>query len=267
MPSSAASAGFFDAETPHPGIRPPEGFRLEPEFHPAFASYQKDPSRRNAGALLKATGPILDTGVKAYGGPNANPMLRSHAKKIALEAFKTYDPARASMKTHLIGQLKGLNRYAARQVQMIKVPERVAIDRRRLDEAESELSDRTGRAPSSAEVADATGMPLRRQAYVRGYRPGFAEGQVQALGAGEEDEGTEPAVEAPDATAHRLEFLYPDLDPIDQAIVEHGYGLHGRKRLRPGQVASTLNLSAGAISQRAGRIQRQLDELEDRRAF
>jgi DNA-directed RNA polymerase specialized sigma subunit len=249
-----------------PDAKPPSSWKLEPEFHDAFRNFKARPGTGANTEILKALRPTLATGLKSFGGPAANPMLRSRAKRLALDAVRTYDPEQAQLKTHVMNHLQGLNRYAARQGQLLSVPERVAIDRGHLEAAEAELRDTLGREPSSAEVADHTGLSVKRQAYVRGYRPGFAEGQLEAGAGGGDGEGggwVGPAVAQADPTAARLEFLYHDLDPTNQAIVEHAYGLHGRRQLRPGQIAQKLNLSPGAISQRSARIQRMLDELDD----
>ncbi len=61
----------------------------------------------------------------------------------------------------------------------------------------------------------------------------------------------------------RAQFLYHDLDPYDQVILEYGLGLNGSPKLPAAQIARRLKLSPGAVSQRASRIQQQLDELED----
>jgi DNA-directed RNA polymerase specialized sigma subunit len=251
----------FDPMTRPKRSQPEE--RLEPEFAPLHAAYKRDPGPRHATALLKAVDPILDTGIKAYAPHSDNPNLRSHARRLALGAFKTYDPTRAALKTHLLSQLQGLRRYAAKQTQIIAVPERVALQRQHLDAAERELEDELGRPPSSMELADRTGVTLKRQAYVRQYVPGFAEGQVRAMGTGEEGGPHDAAVATAPDLARRLEFLYPDLDPRDQAIVEHGFGLHGRRTLRVGQLAAKLGVTPGAISQRTAKLQKMLDELDD----
>jgi hypothetical protein len=57
------------------------------------------------------------------------------------------------------------------------------------------------------------------------------------------------------------EFVYHDLDPIDQVILEHSLGLHGKQVLPNQDIARKLKLSPGAISQRKVRIQDQLNAL------
>jgi DNA-directed RNA polymerase specialized sigma subunit len=241
--------------------------RLEPKFAPAFHAWSANPNPTSSDAFLKAVDPVIQEGLNVYGGRSANPMMRSRARRIALQAAGRYDPSKASLKTHLMAHLQGLRRYGAQQNQVIHVPEAVALDQHHLNEAEAELSDRLGRDPSDLELADHTGLSRRRIAHIRGYRSPVSEGRL-ALLADEDEEGGagggfEPAVEGPDRTKLRAEFLYHDLDPHDQVILEYGMGLNGATKLPASQIARRLKLSPGAVSQRAARIQQMLDEFED----
>jgi hypothetical protein len=251
----------------HPGMKPPEGSRLEPDYLEPYAGFKSAPSPESAGRLLRAVDPVIQTGLRAYGGKNANPILRSHAKRIAVNSFRQYDPMQGTLKNHLLTNLQGLQRLAAKQTQMINVPERVVMEKQMLDRAEHEMRLELGRDPSSLELADRTGLPLKRQRYIRGYVPGFAQGQVEGMTAGEEGEGMDPAVVQADPVAAKAELIYHDLDATNQAILEHSLGLHGRQPLPPSQIARRLNLTPGAISQRAARIQAMLDEIGDLNVF
>jgi DNA-directed RNA polymerase specialized sigma subunit len=241
--------------------------RLEPQFAPAYHAWAADPSPARSDDFLNAIDPVIQEGMNVYGGRNANPMMRSRARRIALEAAGKYDPTKAGLKTHLMAHLQGLRRYNAQQNQVIKVPEAVALDQQHLLEAEAELRDQHGRDPSDLELADHTGLSRRRIAHIRGYRPAVAEGRLASLADQDEEGGAgggfEPAVEGPDRSMLRAQFLYHDLDPHDQVILEYGLGMNGAPRLPAAQIARRLRISPGAVSQRAARIQRQLDELED----
>ena len=252
--------------------KPDNGFstptsRLEPQFAPAYHAWASDPSPAKSDDFLKAVDPVIQEGLNVYGGRNANPMMRSRARRIVLESARRYDPTKAGLKTHLMSHLQGLRRYSAQQTQVIKVPEAVALDQQHLLESETELRDQHGRDPSDLELADHTGLSRRRIAHIRGYRPAVAEGRLASLADQDEEGGAgggfEPAVEGPDRSMLRAQFLYHDLDPHDQVILEYGLGLNGNPKLPAAQIARRLRISPGAVSQRAARIQQQLDELED----
>lgn len=257
-----------------PGFTPPkvEGFttpsRLEPEFEPAFRSWKGNPTPERASDFLRTIDPIVEQGLSVYGGRNANPMMRSRARRIALDAAGKYDPTRASLKTHLMTHFQGLRRYGARQAQVLSVPEAVALDQQHLMEAEAQVRDVHGRDPSDAELADHTGLSRKRIRYIREYRQPLAEGQIAAAGSSEEgDGGWEPAVAGPDPVHARARLIYDDLNPVDQVILEYRLGLNGSPVLQPSEVARRLRLSPGAVSQRTARLQRLLDQVEDAGAF
>ena len=255
---------LHDAWPTHPGLDPPDSIKLEPELRQPYADWHARPHPAHADALLKALRPTIDTGVKAFGGPHPSPMTRSRAKRFALDAARTYEPQKGPLRPHLLNHLRALQGYSAASTRLVSVPERVALDRRTLHAAEAELEDRLGRPPSSLEVQDHSGLSAKRQAYVRQYVPGLAEGQSRSkIPGGDDDGGGDPAVERAAPIEQRLEFLLPDLDPVSQALVEHGFGLHGREKLTVGAIARKFGMSPAAISQRAAKIQGMLDELDD----
>lgn len=253
-----------------PSEPPNPDSRLEPEFANAFQSWRASPNPATASQYLKAIDPVIQAGLSSYGGKNVNPMLHSRARRIALDASKGYDQTQAKLRTHLMNHLQGLRRYSAQQTQILAVPEQVAIDQQHIAESANELSDRLGRDPSDRELADATGMSIKRVGYVRKYKPGFAASQIAGMGSGGndgEDSEIDPAVQQEDPTMARVDLLYDDLDPVDQGIVEYYFGRNGAPKLGISQIANRMNLSPGAISQRAQRIQRKLDELDDLGVF
>ena len=240
-----------------------EETQLEPEFHAPFQAWQAKPTPQSTGAMLKAVHPIVQSAVRTYVGPNASPTIQSKAKLLAIEGLNRYDPSRARLKTHLMSHMQGLRRYAARENQVIGIPERVGLDLHHLRVKTDELRDQLGREPSTPELADHMGISPKRIAYVRSAQPGLSEGVTRQQVGQEGDAGTGPAVEDPMASSHILRFVYPDLHPTDQLIMEHTLGLHGQPKLSKKALAAKLRLSPGAISQRAAKIQERIDTASD----
>ena len=240
---------------------------LEPEFAPHYAAWKKDPSPANAGKLLAAVNPVLDSALRTYGGAKASPTLRSHAKLLALEAARRYDPTRAKLRTHLMTHLQGLRRLHARESQIVTLPERVGLDLHRLHLTTQELTDRLGREPSDQELADHAGLSLKRLAHIRRARPGYAEGQLASRTEGGQEMAFDPAVVSGADDDTWVNFVHGDLGPTDQLILEHTLGLHGKPRLSKQRIAARLRLSPGAVSQRAAKIQQLLDKREEIGSF
>jgi RNA polymerase primary sigma factor len=243
--------------------RPPQLGLLEPDYHPHYTAWMADPSPKNAGALVKAVQPVLDAAVRTYVGGEPSPTIKSRAKLLALDAAARYDPSRAKLRTHLMVHLQGLRRYAARENQIVGVPERVGLDLHRIRTGTTELADRLGRDPTDQELADHVGLSRKRIGYVRQAKGGLAEGQLSRENEEGGVEAFQPAVVQSQDDNGWTDLVYHDLHPTDQIILEHSLGLHGKQVLSKQKIAAKLRLSPGAVSQRAARIQAMLDKREE----
>lgn len=233
-------------------------FKIEPDFAEPYNAWKAAPSPLTTGPLLRAVNPVLDTAIKSYGGKSTSPNLRSQAKQLAIKAFDSYDPRRGTLKTHLLSQLQSLRRANAEEQQIISVPEAVRLDNYNLMQAEAELADRLGRSPSDAEISDYTGLSPKRLEYVRQLRVPVSEGMA-------DNDGNAPTVHGlnDDPEAAWREFIYYDLSPTDQLIMDMTLGLRGNDRLPPKEIAQRLGVTVGAISQRTAKIQQLLDSRTD----
>jgi len=237
-----------------------------PKIDEAYTAWKDNDTPKSRGQLLRVMQPTIDKGVKSYAGKNPGPAARSQAKLLAMQAFQTYDPNRGSMENHLLANLRRLQRTSAQSAQVISIPERVALDRQHLSQAEQQLQDELGRAPSDAEIADYTGLSLKRIGYVRGAHGATNTGSIL------DDAGMpySPASHIPGDTSAAdawQDMVYHDLGRVDQAIMDYSLGLRGSPQLSTQQIAQRLGLSAGAISQRKAKIQAMLDERTTNNVF
>lgn len=236
--------------------------KLEDNYAQEFGAWQQTPNPQTTGQLLRKLQPVMDRGIRAHVGPRSSPVLRSHARRITLNALRTYDPVRARLGTHITNHLKGLRRASRQQQQVMRVPERVSLDQQFLHEAEIELHDRLGREPSLMELADHTGVSRDRINHVRKFRPPVAEGSLLAVtDIGGEATSFAPAVEQ-DNTPVTLEAVYGDLDATNQKIMDWSLGLHGAQQMSNQDIARRLRVSPGAVSQRKAQIQKRIDEMD-----
>jgi DNA-directed RNA polymerase specialized sigma subunit len=241
-----------------------EGFKLEPDYEPAFTAWKQQANPATTGALLRSISPVIDKGISVYAGAAAGPTTKSHARRIALQAVRSYDPAQAQLGTHVMNHLKGLRRIVRRQSNAIRVPERVAGDNAALHAASLNLEDELGREPTTAELADRVGLSARRIAKLRQFRPEVAEGYL--LSTNESPEHGYAAARG-DNTELLARALYDDLHPRDQLILEWSLGLDGKKQLDNQAIAGKLGVTPGAVSQRKAILQQKLKALADTRLF
>jgi DNA-directed RNA polymerase specialized sigma subunit len=266
LPLSTASSSLFKTPKVIPTPQPVGPYYLEQNYEPHYNAWKTDPTPENTGTLLKVVDPVIREALRTYGGgSSASPTLRSKARLLATKAIDVYDPSKAKLRTHLLSYMQGLRRMSAKEDQILNVPEQVLLDMGGLREAENELRDRLSRDPSDLELADHTGLSRKRIGYLRLMKPSFAEGKLMEVdeeGSGMSDPSVRQISNNEGLRAWH-EFVYHDLDPIDQQIMEHTLGLHNKRVLSNQEVAKKLKLSPGAISQRKARIQSKLDMSAD----
>jgi DNA-directed RNA polymerase specialized sigma subunit len=233
---------------------------LEDELKEPYQAWKASGGTPEANAaILGQLEPTIHKAVTTHVG-QSNPLIFSRARRMALDAVRTYDPKRARLQTHLFNQLQGLKRASRQQTTILKVPERVALDRYHLGNYTQELIDKLGREPSDEELADHSGFSLKRIARVRSYHPAVAEGTLEAASPTHEVLGgvTGPRHER---LSMAQQIVYGDLSPTDKLIMEHALGLHGRRPLQNQEIAAKLGRSPGLISQRKKVIQGMIDQV------
>lgn len=252
-PPRTTQPGPESLSPPWGGVETPS--LLEPEYADAYHAYRKTGTPQAADALLTAVRPVLDESLRSYAGSEARTgTALANAKRLALQAAARYDPSRAKFRTHLLSHLRGLRRVTERSTAGAYVPEQWRIDAQRIARHETDLRDELGREPSDGELADATSIPVARVRKARVVPGVLASSQYEG--------GLQ--LSSPDERAWNswVESIYHDLQPLDQVILEHSFGLHGRPALQANDIAKMVNLSPGAVSQRKARIQAQLDEYD-----
>ena len=246
---------------------PPRGYPdkprgLEPEYANSFNAWKAAPTPENASALIKTVQPVMDTALRPLGN---SPALRGHAKRITLGALQSYDPERAGLRTHLMGHLQGLKRIAGRLDVPINIPERVMLQQRDVAEHAQQLMDELGREPSDGEIADRSGLSVKRLHYLRQNRRPVSESQASFDNADGEIVGPEVDHETPQSILEN--FIYSDLSARDQVIMDYALGRNGRPKLGGREIAAQVGVTPGAVSQRLSAIQERFNTIRDTQLF
>ncbi len=212
--------------------------------------------------LLQKVQPTIDTALSSYVGPTPSSAMRTRAKLMALSAMQNFDPARGNIKTHLLSQLQSLRRLSAQEQNIIAIPEQVGLDFQKLTEAENALRDKLSRDPNDDELADATGLSTRRIGKIRAFHKPIAEGSTVIETADDYADSGAVASKIPGQMSEQdawMDFVYGDLDPINKLIMDMALGRNGRKKVSVQEIARKLNITPGAVSQRAAKIQKMLN--------
>jgi DNA-directed RNA polymerase specialized sigma subunit len=228
------------------------------EMEETYERWKKKPTPEGMGELLESSQPVLRSAVQSYAG--GNEALMGRARILASGAFQNYDPAKGTkLRTHLMTQLQPLTRHAKAYGQVTRVPERVQTDLYHLRQAEQTFKEGKGREASDLELAERTNLSPSRIAHVRNFaRPEAAESSFADNGGAI----NYPGVERPDPERILIEYVHHDLDPLDRKILEWRTGLYGKEQLSNNEIAKRLNLTPGAISQRAAKVAKRISDLK-----
>lgn len=229
------------------------------DFDKAFGDWQLDQTPSGNAKFLKRIDPVIEKGLSMY-GHSGSPAVKAKAKLEALKAARTFDPTKAKLQTYLLTNLQSIRRIGRKTNEVIRVPERIALESSALARAEDELADDLGREPTDIEIADKMGISLTRIQKIRTYTPGVLSSST--LQEGDDDMQEEPASRSPreqGANKYWLDMVYGQLDPLDKKIMEYSFGMYGRPRLTNNEIAAKLKRSPGAVSQRKSKIQAILD--------
>jgi DNA-directed RNA polymerase specialized sigma subunit len=223
------------------------------DFDTVYPQWQQTATPEMNTKILGTVQPIIDTALNSYVGANASPVIKTRAKLMALSALQSYDPQKGNVKTHLLSQMHRLRRLAAKEQNIISLPEQVGLDFQRLAQIENELRDDLSRDPTDDEIADASGLSTRRIKKIRSFHQPVAAGMAA---------NTDVASTLPNYTKSTdawLDFVYGDLTPTDKLIMDLTLGRNGRRQTTTQDIARRLNISPGAVSQRAAKIQNMID--------
>jgi len=234
------------------------------ELDSAFKGWQAAPNPAAMSHLLSKLKPTISSGMISYAG-GANPILMGRAKRIAIDAIKSYKPeSKATLKSWVLSNMQGLQRYA-NNLNPMSLPERVKIENSQLFTAAQEYEANTGRKPNDYELADLTGMSHKRIKYIRKIAvPTVAESQFD--GDGDDDGGESgfvPGVESNNWQNIWTEYVYNDLDPINKKLfdMKMGRGEHKGQQYSVDDIAKELRMTPAAVSQRSNKIAEKLSQM------
>lgn len=221
-----------------------------------YSKYLEDPSPANRAAVLQALMPTINSELQRFSGPKT--VLRGRAKVLALKALDTYNPASgAQLRSWVVTQLQPLSRYD-KQIRPVRAPELVVRQGAELNRIRQEALDRTGKEPTAAELADMTGLSVRRVNDLTARA-------MATVSEGTLDPIDDTRAESPPAyTASPLDFsteaVYDSLDKRDRMIFDLKTGRTGTPMANQ-DIAKRMGLSPAAISQRSQRIAEQINRV------
>jgi len=211
--------------------------------------------------MLDQLNPDIDKAVYAYSGLNAGPAVKTRAKLLATKAIKKYSPnSGSSLRSWVYTQLQPLSRYS-RELAPSPVPERAYQQISALKKFEADFYENKGRVPSDGEVSDLTGMSIRQLNKVRSMdKRVFSESSAAFTGDNPVTSQEITIAQNPGFQKDVLDTMYSSFTPQEQVILEHKLGYNGKKIMSNNDIAKSLKISPGRVSQLTTTIAARLDE-------
>lgn len=203
--------------------------------------------------LISRLDPVIKTGIKNFGENDSS--LRPRAYLLASQAIKNFDPKRgANLGTHVYGQLRPLTRLRNERKSAISIPENVRADSQRVFGFISSFRSDTGREPSLQEIGDSLGMSYKK------INKALQTGRERSPERFKTESGDLAGGEKRSYSDIYADYLYHDLDPVDQKIFEHKTGYMDMPVKSNIELAETLGMSPSAVSQRIKKIQDKIQK-------
>lgn len=207
--------------------------------------------------LMEEAQPVVEQAKNTYAGGKDDPVIELKKRELTHKAIKSYDPEQASLKTHLFQQLKPLNRVLHHRANALKIPQRAWWDLKNMREQEQEYRQEHGYTPTAQELADITGLSMKRIGSLRQFSH---EPLADSMLKKEDPEAMQGAQDLEEEDNWPGRAVYYGLSPTEQKIMEWRTGIFGAEQLPNKEIAQKLGVSEAAVSQRSKKIADQLRE-------
>jgi DNA-directed RNA polymerase specialized sigma subunit len=230
------------------------------DYRDAYDRYRVNPTPDRLYDVVKSMDATINHALISVGSQD-DPLMRSQAQAYAAEAIKTFNPdSGAQLPTWVSQNLMQLRRFKRQNSGPLKMPERIHLDAMALTRAEAEFLDSKDRDPTLEELADMTGLSMRR---IKKVREAFRKTPTEGLEtAGEGNFASSVAALEPDYTGEALDYVYADADPIDKQLIELTTGYGGKEPISAADAAKRLKLSPVQVTRRRAKLALKLQEIE-----
>jgi DNA-directed RNA polymerase specialized sigma subunit len=218
-----------------------------------WREYMRNPSSTTLSPLMRALQPVINSEVNRWAGNVPRPVLEMEAKKLTLDAIKTYDPNKGTaLSTHVHNRLYKLSRTVYSNQDIVRMPENKKLKSQTFYNGVQFLQGEFGREPSQAEIADHLGW---NQKTVRDVQRSMVDEYVES-----QDEGASGFDAIRDEPDPLLDYVYHSLTPLDQKIFEQSTGYNGQKAQTAGQVAKNLGIQQNQVAYRRRLIAKRVED-------
>jgi DNA-directed RNA polymerase specialized sigma subunit len=192
--------------------------------------------------LLESIRPLIQKHVKQWSSVRDVPpaAIKAEFTNQAVKAFEEFDPNRGvKLSTFVTGQMRQAQRFITTYQNSARIPESRIYSIGTLNNAEQQLTESLGRSPTQIELADKLKWSQKKVGTLQSeIKKSYPASQFVS----------EAATYTPSRQQEVLRLLPYELSPDERAVFEHIYGVNGKDKLQPGDIAKRLNMSAPKVS-------------------
>lgn len=182
--------------------------------------------------------------------------IQAEIDKHFVNAMKTFDPGRAQLSTWVGQNLKKASRFVKTYQNLGKIPEGQIAQIRVFKQAQEHLYDKLGHEPDTKILADHLGWtPRRVQQLQREMRRDLPASHWEGAGG-----GGDPTELLTPKELEAIKLMQYDLTPEERTVYEYTFGMNGKPRYQPGQIAKKTNLHPSKVSRIRNKLVDKLKE-------
>jgi len=190
--------------------------------------------------LVNQMNPLIQAEVNRRAGSLARETLESQAKKLAVRAFKNFDPSKGvKLSTHVTNQLQKLSRLNYAHKNAARIPEHSAMQYATVNIAKEDFHAEHGREPTNVELADTLRWSVKK---VDQFEDAYSRPELL------ESLDTPADLFAPHHHDLRVEYALHEMSPRQQQIYRYSVGYGGDKKLSNTQIMNKLGITQGVLS-------------------
>lgn len=220
-----------------------------------YKSYNGAIGQPELNELVKSLEPTINYTLSSLNAGN-DKVLKAQARVIAAESIMKYDPSSgSSLPTYVTNNLKQLHRMRRQLNSPIKMSDRLQYDNYAIQKAEKEFTEQFGRDPDMLELADYSGVSIKK---IKKIKDRFTMASVNESSFGGNDVGSYDI----DYTNEAIDYVYHELEHKDRKILDHTVGYGGAKLLQDKELSEKLGISLSQLSRRRAAVALKIHEME-----
>lgn len=224
-----------------------------------WQKWRKDPTGANLSTLLRQVNPLVQKEVGKWQGTLARPLLETEGKRLAVEAFRSYDPTKgAGIGTHVSNHLLKMSRLSYANQNVARLPENKMLMFHTYQLGHSELKDQFGREPTADELADHLGWSIP---HLTDFRRQIGQRELLESGGTATGEGNAGSLFDADESDYTVDFIHHDLAPRQKLIFEHLTGYGGAPILSNTEIQKKLKMTQGVYSYEKKKLVDRIDKI------